>query len=314
MFGEDQASANVQYPIFGPMESISLPVARKRGLMDESIDQGMIGAPVLLMLVDDCQVHVGVVDSLRNKAVALQVYHMPSEEDSDHISPGKHIESILRSDSLIVPWKDHPVHVGFFSAMHSIVPDPLFHKDSVNDILALTGASPEDSMNNMSELVPSIHAQFLYALPLNVQRVLEQRFGTIRFHSASAPFIECRLRENKFKQSPLVSVHVRPRYLDIMVSEGNELLFFNSFRYRTAEDFTYYILFVLEQLGLNPDTQAVEIFGEIEKSSSHWMLARKYVREIHAGNRCSGLEYSYGFDSIPSHLDYALFSLFMCGS
>ena len=296
------------------MESISSPVARKRGLMDESIEQGMVGSPVLLVLVDDSQIQIGVVDSLRNKAVALQVYHMPAEEEAEYISPVKHIESILNSDSLISDWKDHPVRVGFFSSQHSMVPDPLFHKDSINNILALTGSSAEESRIGMSELVPSIHAQFLYTVPVQAQRLLEQRFGSIRFHSAAAQFIECRLRENKFNQAPLVSVHVRPRHLDVMVSEGNELRFYNSFRYRTAEDFTYYILFVLEQLGLNPDTQSVDIFGDIEKSSSHWMLARKYIREINSGNRCSGLEYSYGFDSIPTHLDYALFSLYVCGS
>lgn len=296
------------------MESIPSVVARKRGLTDESVEQGMAGSPVLLILVDDSEIQIGVVDSQRNKAVGLQVYHMPAEEEAEYISPGRNIDSILSGDPLIANWKDDPVHVGFFSPQHSLVPDPLFHKDSVKDILALTGSPDEASRYGMSELVPSIHAQFMYEIPVQAKLALENRFSSIKFHSASAPFIEYRLRENKFNQSSLVSVLVRPRYLDIMVSEGNELRFFNSFRYRTAEDFTYYLLFVIEQLGLNPDTQTVEIFGEIEKSSSHWILARKYIREIKPGNRCSGLEYSYGFDSIPPHYDHALFSLYMCGS
>lgn len=297
------------------MESTSSPVARKRGLIDESVEQGMVGAPVLLVLVDDSQVQVGLVDSVRNKAIGLQVYHMHVDEEQDHVSPGRHVHDILSIDPLVASWKGGPVHLGVFSSMHCLVPDPLFHKDSILDILALTGESPDESWTGMSELVPSIHAQFLYAVPRPLQATVDQRFGSsVRYHSAAATFIECRLRENKFNQSPMVSVHVRKRAMDILVADGNELRFFNSFRYRTAEDFTYYILFVLEQLGLNPDTQPIEFFGDIEKSSSHWMLARKYVRDINPGNRCAGLDYSYGFDSVPLQQANALFSLYVCGS
>ncbi|MFM9057470.1 MAG: DUF3822 family protein, partial [Bacteroidota bacterium] len=110
------------------------------------------------------------------------------------------------------------------------------------------------------------------------------------------------------------SVNVRRRHIDVLLSAGHELVFFNSFRYRTPEDFIYYLLFSIEQLQLNPDTLPVVFYGELEKISAAWMLSRKYIRNVRFGEKPEGIATSYGFDQFPAHQYHALLSQVTCGS
>ena len=101
---------------------------------------------------------------------------------------------------------------------------------------------------------------------------------------------------------------------DIIVTEANRLIFFNSFRYQTSEDFIYYILFTFEQLGLNPENILLQFAGEIDKTSPTYFITSKYIRNIHFASRPDSYEFSYGFDKIAAHTHYSLFNEPLCVS
>jgi len=86
------------------------------------------------------------------------------------------------------------------------------------------------------------------------------------------------------------------------------MLFYNSFNYHSAEDFIYYLLFVCEQLHLNPETIEVVLLGEIEKNSTVYSLTQKYIRTIIFGERTDGAQYSYQLQTIPSNYYFTLFN------
>ena len=55
---------------------------------------------------------------------------------------------------------------------------------------------------------------------------------------------------------------------------------FNSFDYKTPEDFIYYILFTAEQLMLNPEYFKLEVLGAINEDDEYYKIVYKYVRNI----------------------------------
>ena len=57
-------------------------------------------------------------------------------------------------------------------------------------------------------------------------------------------------------------------------------MFFNSYEYQTKEDFLYYILFVMEQLQLNPQEQLVELTGKTDPTSELYQIVYQYVRNV----------------------------------
>ena len=54
--------------------------------------------------------------------------------------------------------------------------------------------------------------------------------------------------------------------MDVLVIKNKELQLYNTFIYKSAEDFIYFALFVCEQLDLDPDQLDCCFFGEIEKT------------------------------------------------
>jgi hypothetical protein len=81
-----------------------------------------------------------------------------------------------------------------------------------------------------------------------------------------------------------------------------------------VEDAVYYVLLVCEQLSLNPQSVEVEMMGEIEKESAISNLMQNYISRIHFSERIKTLQFSYGFDTIPSHFYYSVFSHALCES
>lgn len=294
------------------MQTTGHSLILKNRLMDESFNPELVPNPRVFLQLDESQMLAMVIDPVRNKALALSDYHFPVDEETENPQVGDYFKEILENPDFKNIFGRGEFTLSFHSSTHSLVPNPLFSKDQVGELLSLT-CSLQDSerlrqFRYIADPIPSADAHFLYALPESIAQAAEQHFPGVTFRHAASSFIESRLRQNKYEKDDTLSVHIRRRHLDVMISSGSDLKFFNSFRYRTAEDLIYYLLFTMEQLQLNPDTLKVTCYGEIEKISAGWMLARKYIRNLDFGERCESVEYSYGFDKFPGHQYYSLFS------
>ena len=101
-------------------------------------------------------------------------------------------------------------------------------------------------------------------------------------------------------------VHIQSANFQVIAVRNQKLLLFNTFDYKTEEDFIYYLLFVTEQLNLNPETIQVKLLGTISKESNLYQIAYKYIRNVslffdynNLENNISQQEYLQNF--IPLH-------------
>ena len=116
------------------------------------------------------------------------------------------------------------------------------------------------------------------------------------------------LAQSKNQTTKKVAVHVYATHFEVAVIEGKNLLFYNTFNYQTPEDFIYYLLFVYEQLQVNPETIEAIFLGEIEKNSEIYTLTQKYIRTVKFGERSDNADYSYQLQTLPKHFYFTLFS------
>jgi hypothetical protein len=75
-------------------------------------------------------------------------------------------------------------------------------------------------------------------------------------------------------------VHMNENHFEIIVVQNQKLLLFNSFEYKTPEDFIYYILFTAEQLQLNPENFNLELLGNIQEDDVYYKIAYQYIRNV----------------------------------
>jgi len=120
--------------------------------------------------------------------------------------------------------------------------------------------------------------------------------------------------QKNLSRHSLLNVNIQPGFIDIIVTEGKKLLLCNSFEYKSPEDALYYILFVCEQLNLEPQEIQTAVFGEIENQSAVYHLLQKYLKNIYTGEPPSSLKFTYGFEKLPSHFYFAAFSQLLCES
>ena len=140
---------------------------------------------------------------------------------------------------------------------------------------------------------------------------MRKQFVNVHFlHNATA-FIEGLLIQNKNNKGKKVFANFHSSYFEVAILDGRELLFSNAFKYKTSEDIAYYILFVYEQLHLNPEEIELVLSGNIEKTAKEHTLLYNYIRHVKFASLPDGFKYSYKFDDIPSHKFWSLFTQYL---
>jgi len=285
----------------------------KNQITDESFSQGMVKNTLLMIVAERGRLLYSIVDQDRNKAVVLKEYQLLNEDENDgEYLPG-FFSRILEEDELLSALQPDQVLLSVFSQQQTLIPNPLYSKDHLEEMLGITN-SLNDGLDLYADEITSANAHIVYAVSVNLLKEIGDQFkNAILFHGAKA-VIESQLRLNKLESNSKVAVFVRNNYFDVVITKGKELKLFNSYPYQSSEDLMYYLLFTMEQLQLNPDQTTVTCYGEIEKISSHWMLARKYIRNISFGEKPEGITYSYGFEKFSTHKYYSLFIQELCVS
>jgi len=244
-----------------------------------------------------------------NKFLSIESYTFPSDLKEGEVVG--YIEGIIRESEWLRLNYDSVV-VLYESPKTTLIPAPLFDKDEIDTIAGFNFKIPSEDKINCDKLI-NTDAFLLYHSPLNLTDSINKYFPGSVFRSHAGIFIEILLA--MFKNLPIkkrMFVNVRNAYLDLVITEGKNLLFFNSFHYQTKEDFIYYIIFVIEQLNLNPEEIELHFTGQIDKNSDCFDFTYKYVRNISFMNSDERFAYSYIFSDIPSHYYFNLFNSGLC--
>jgi hypothetical protein len=118
----------------------------------------------------------------------------------------------------------------------------------------------------------------VYIPYVNINNYFIDQFGSFDYKHTSSLLVNKLLDMSKNNDDPKMFVHVSATHFEIIIIQNQKLLLYNSFDYKTPEDFIYYILFTAEQLHLNPETFKLELLGAISEEDSLFAIAYKYIR------------------------------------
>lgn len=216
--------------------------------------------------------------------------------------------------------KEHPIlnrpirQVVFLieSPKTTLVPAPLFDEKEVQTFAEFNFLPDEGNLIFYDKLIyPDTFN--LYPVPELMLKTIKELFPVSRVISHSSALIEGLMIQYKnLPEKKRIFANIRNSFLDIVVIEGKNLVYYNSFNYTTKEDFIYFIIFVFEQLNLNPEETELTLAGFIEKSSSLFEIVYKYIREIRFRGLSTNFTYSYIFDEIPPHYFTNLINSGLC--
>src|ERR1043166_6088401 len=275
-----------------------------QSVVDESFDGRKASFYQLIIQLSVNEVQLTVNERAKNKFIALERYNF---ENAYKFEVASELYDELFNESKLIGHKYQSVVCSIAHELCTLIPSALFEEDRKKLYLTFNTSLEGNELFLVDE-IRSLDGKNIFALPFAVKAKLDAQFPGIVYHHASSPLIESLVTDNKNKDGKRLFVHVQPSHFEVIVIDNRSLLFYNTFKYFSPEDFIYYLLFVCEQLQLNPETIDTYLMGEVEKGNPIHTIAHKYIRKIKFAERNDGADYCYQLQTLPKHSFYTLFN------
>ena len=165
------------------------------------------------------------------------------------------------------------------NSLNTFVPKALFDEDFLASYLQYNTKVFETDFFTF-DTIGNYDINNVYVPFMDANNFLIDRYGTFEYKNSHSILVTKLLDASKNIDEKQVYVHVKDTHFEIVVVRNQKLLLFNSFEYKTPEDFLYYLLFTLEQLQLNPEVVTVLALGKINTHNPCYKLAYKYIRNL----------------------------------
>lgn len=158
------------------------------------------------------------------------------------------------------------------------------------------------------------HIQADFIESINVYNVYQNKDRTeYKTVHTSTVLIENLIKEfSERKEETRVFVNVKDNSYELIIIDGEKLLFHNYFNFYTKEDFLYFILFTFEQHRIDNESVPLYFMGFIEEKSSIVELCSRYIRNIRFIKKDNNYSYISELDSIPYYYYHILYSSATC--
>jgi len=209
-------------------------------------------------------------------------------------TPQKHLKNVMQlfQNENLLQKKYDSVNITHVNNLSTLVPKPLFDNENLKNYIKYSSKTYQNDYVVYDEIenhdIINVYIPFV-----NINNFFLEKFGSFEYKHFSTILIENLLNTYKFSEHPHMFANLNDNHFEIVVIANNKLLFYNSFKYKTKEDFIYFVLFTAEQLQLNPEKFDLILSGNISKESEYYKIAYKYVRNI----RLKEIRSKYNFNS-----------------
>lgn len=161
---------------------------------------------------------------------------------------------------------------------NTFVPAAVYQEKDKGKYIDFLGLADENTVV-CADYVSQADAYNVYGIAKDDYETL--RSQKLKFYHAASIMVASLINENAERiVEPRVYLNVKNQSFEMTVIKGDKLLFDNNFRFKTKEDFLYFLLFAMEQLHLDVETVAVYFLGMIEEDSKIVELVKRYVRDV----------------------------------
>lgn len=166
------------------------------------------------------------------------------------------------------------------SQVYTFVPHGIYNEQEKSTYLSFVHHTDKPQAV-IAQFLNSAEAWVVFGMPQELFKVLKMLFSNVSMVHHTGAFIETVLPH--FRHSQLqhpVFVNISHGLFDIVILGEGKLRYCNSFKWKTEEDVAYFLVFVSDQLGLNPENVQVLLSGEVSPDSKLFSLLYRYIRHV----------------------------------
>ncbi len=249
-----------------------------------------------------------ILDPQKKKFLYRAAYAFYGVRDAKHLS---YILDYLFTSQALLNKDFAKTGILFQPPYQTLVPKVLYDESRKEEIARLNFPFTEEDVILANEVRDDLY--LIFPVGKALIDFWQVNFPTSTILSTGKILLEClRLSSMQAPQNQHVFLHTGERHLDILVFQRNELIFFNSFRYHTPQDVSYYLLYVYQHLSLHTQSVPLWLLGKVRKGDAIYNQLYSYVKNIHLLRRNTEFEYSYLFEKAGEGEEYELIHLSLC--
>ena len=169
----------------------------------------------------------------------------------------------------------------FDNDRYTFVPAAVYKEKNKDKYLAVLGLCEAEDSVVCADYIEVADAYNVYAISKKDYEALQNSPETTTFHHASSVLVASLIKDNLERTDDTrVYLNIKDQKFEMIVLKGRNLLFNNTFRFKTKEDFLYFLLFTIEQLHLDAGSVPVYFLGMIEEDSKIVEATSRYMRDI----------------------------------
>jgi hypothetical protein len=194
----------------------------------------------------------------------------------------------------------------------TLVPLALFNENEKKLYLEFNHPISENEFIK-HDFLRNTQAANIYSTPEILSDFLKKKWADARIIHYSSCIIEA--LSNQFKNridNKTLFLNVRDESLDIIYFKDAKLFYFNNFKFKSKEDFIYFLLLTMEQLGLSPEETKVELAGKVGEDSNIYQILHEYIRHHQFIERNDSYNYSELLNEEICRQHYVLMNVLQC--
>jgi len=247
------------------------------------------------------QINYSLFDVKKLEHSCLRSIHTKTDEISDLI------KQIGSEDLLKQNYASSTLSYSNFDS--TIIPSSLFIEEEKSKYFNFI--SDQHGVTK-SEPIHQIDATIIYSIPNKLDQIIKEIQPDIIERNTTAVLINQIINQYQSSEKRTLFLILNKDKIEILVMKEDKLYLHNIFTYTNEKDILYYILYIYEQLGLDPNKNPIYIYGNVDRKDDLYLLLYKYIQEVRFGSRNQGTIVSDNIKTVKRHEYYALFSQITC--
>jgi hypothetical protein len=209
------------------------------------------------------------------------------DHGSSPIKIDRNFKKILEDNSLL---DFERVNCIYFNQPATFVPSSLYESSrKENYVKQNVSLDPKLKINEYNTLNKEI--QILHQVHSKEKELLMNLYKNIKFTHFTKVIYDYLSKLVNSDSGIVMYLHLQDSFFDVMVFDGQKLLFYNSYHYKHEEDFLYYTLAIAEELSLNPEEFSIIFLGKFNRYKAYYKALENYQEKLKYIDDGSGITF-----------------------
>jgi Protein of unknown function (DUF3822) len=251
-----------------------------------------------------------VLGTTQKRVLCLEDYQIDNRFDQDEWADK--INGLIHQHEFLgfQSWKN--ITISFNSPVFTLIPDTYFRKEYVGSYIKLiNGEAVKEHEQVLHHAVRYLEAKNVFTANKTVWESLLNIYtleSPTIVHQTGALIEGALIQSLQYKTQVLANLYFEEGFVTVTVAQNGKLLLCNKFHYKAAIDMGYFVLFVLDSIGLKAEDVTFSLYGEITPYSEDYQLLKKFIPQLLFGKNPTNLTFGEVFDDLPDHRYFSLYS------